>query len=577
MTQFKILSGYFHLVLILLFSISCATQKGPTGGSIDRTPPEVVFTLPARDSLQVSSNLNKIEIVFSERMAQSTLKRNLYISPPIEFEIDWHNWEEVTLNLNEELSTNQTYVISIASGVQDLQKNNMAESYQFAFSTGAVLDRNSIEGTVHGLIKNATVNLFAYILTDTTEFLPTIQKPLYVSKSGEKGHFKLSYLKNGVYRVLAVDDLNHNLILDADFESAGIPYRDVLLNSLHSDFRGLDFLLSRSDTTAPQLLGLRPIYNKILQVRLSEPVIPDALQSISITDSLTGYNLPILGIRTDDEFDNILTVLTSQPDSMATYAVHIPLLQDSLFNVNDTLPELFFKPVTKQDTTTFRLLSHNPKDSVQNIRPSQVIRFEFSRAVHKDSIRSAYKLYSKNKRIVKGNWSFPSLKKAIFTPLSNLMPDSAYISELNLFGVKNIWGKMLADSIDSHYFTVVSSRELGEMSGTIKYQNQIAKPVTLQFVPLARKQGMLKKTLENTDKFRLFNVLEGKYLLNGYMDENLDGHYSAGRLFPFQFAEPFAFSQDTIKVRKRWETENILFYLPIPEKTYEPIDSVYQD
>ena len=67
---------YFsHLLVLTLlgFALNCAMQKAPGGGPIDRTPPEVVFTLPAKDSLFIAPDLKQIEIRFSERMTRSSL------------------------------------------------------------------------------------------------------------------------------------------------------------------------------------------------------------------------------------------------------------------------------------------------------------------------------------------------------------------------------------------------------------------------------------------------------------------------------------------------------------------------
>ena len=57
----------FSLIVLTcaLQIISCATRGSPGGGPVDRTPPEIVNTLPASDSVRVSPFLSKIEINFS--------------------------------------------------------------------------------------------------------------------------------------------------------------------------------------------------------------------------------------------------------------------------------------------------------------------------------------------------------------------------------------------------------------------------------------------------------------------------------------------------------------------------------
>lgn len=568
----------FFALSILFLLISCATRRAPGGGPVDRIPPTVVHTLPSKDSLHIPLTTSEVEILFSERMEQSSLKKNLFISPPLEYDIDWNSWEEVVLHLNEKLLPEQTYVISLASGIQDLHRNSMAQSYQLAFSTGNRLDQNSISGRIYGLKKDQNMNLFAYRLADTSGFRPTREKPLYVSKSGKDGRYRLSYLKDGYYRILAVGDINHNLLADADFESISVSYRDVLLDSLHATYEGLDFYrFSRSDTSAPAILGVRPRFDNTIQLRLSEPILTDSLFSVSITDSVSGDTLPVLDIRPDEEFNNILNIFTAATDSGAVYKISVPVVQDSALNRNDTIPDFYFHASLKTDTVQFRLQRFLPEDSSGNRALHTEIRLQFSQAVRRSTLLSAFRLFTAGHSPVPGSWDFLSAKTAVFRPQNTLLPDSAYFAEIDLSRVRNVWGKVLADSVVSHYFTTVPFRELGEISGRVRFQRETNKRARLKLRSLKKRQTVFEAVAKPSGAFRLENIPEGKYLLSGYLDENEDGRYTPGTLVPFHFSEPFSFSSDTIQVRKRWETENVIFYLPVPERIYGTVDSLYQD
>ena len=577
MVKYKIPIRYCLFFLFILVLSNCATRKAPGGGPVDRIPPQIISTFPNSDSLNVSPQISEIEILFSERMDQSSLRKNVFISPPLEYEIEWDNWEGVNLLLKDTLIKDQTYVISIASGVQDLQKNSMASSYQLAFSTGDYLDKNSIDGTVFGLGRDKTVNLFGYILSDTAQFTPEKRKPYYISKTGKQGRYQLSYLKNGTYRILAVDDANYNLLLDASYETVGIPYRDVILDTTQSRFSGLNFQMTQLDTTAPQLIGVRPQFNNLMQVRLSEPVVNDIISSITVMDSASADTLHIKDIRIDQEFDNIMLCYTEPMDSNATYKLQISHLQDSLQNTNDTIPEWFFQPSSKIDTSSFKLMDHQPKDSVKNISTRTQIELEFTHPVDRASIESAHSLVSIKEIQVHGTWEFPNSKMAIFNPSPGLEPDSAYNSILNLNEVTNVWGKVLADTVHSYYFSIVPSRDLGEISGKIDSKKTLTDPVYLNLRPLKRGQKSFTRKIEGSDKFRFTNLPEGNYLLNGFIDQDGNGRLSKGNLFPFSHSEIFHSSTDTIAVRKRWEKQDIKFYLPVPESNYGAIDSVYKN
>lgn len=577
MQRIKFLEICVLLVVSFFLLINCATRKAPTGGPVDRIPPQVLKTNPANDSLLVPEQLQKIGIVFSERMEQSSLSRNVFISPPLEFEIDWRNWDEVDLILREPLLADQTYVISIASGLQDLRKNSMAASYQFAFSTGKALDHNSISGKVHGLERDAAVNLFAFMVDSAVAFRPDTLKPMYITKSGKNGDYRLAYMKDGLFRVMAVGDQNNNLLLDADFEVMGLPAQDVLLDSTQSEFEGLDFVLTKSDTSAPRLLSVRPVYRDLLEVRLTEPVLDTSMQALAISDSITGKSLSIRTVRPDKEFKNILKVVTAIPDSNSSYRLQSGVLIDSAFNRNDTVPSFYYRPKMIEDTVTFRLISHFPKDSSFNVHPTDNIRLEFSAAMSTESLIRYHILQSQSGEQISGTWEFQNLTQAVFNPNHPLTPDSAYFSTIKIDSLRDLRGKTLADSAISYYFKIVSSRELGEISGQVQFQRETANPALLRLKPLDKKHKVFQITADAFGNFRQDFVPDGKYLLEGWLDEDRNGRYSAGTLFPFRFAEPFSASMDTVKVRKRWETENIRFQLLVPERKYETADSLYQD
>ena len=60
------------------------------------------------------------------------------------------------------------------------------------------------------------------------------------------------------------------------------------------------------------------------------------------------------------------------------------------------------------------------------------------------------------------------------------------------------------------------------------------------------------------NNFKFDWLPEGLYIFNGYLDLNNDKKWSPGNINPFQFAEPVFNNNDTIRVRKRWETSDVM-------------------
>ncbi len=286
-------------VIILLITffilIKCATRGYPSGGPEDKTPPEIISTFPAIDSLNVK-DLDEIIINFSERMNESSVQSALFISPPLEYEIDWSGGDELTLLLTTDtLQKDQTYVITIGAEAKDSRRNGFKESFQFAFSTGEKLDRGQISGTVYGLGKKEVMYLFAYKITPKDTIDPRLKKARFLTQTGKQGIFDLNYLPLGEYRVYVVQDQNKNLILDAAYEKVGIPSQDVLIDSNFLAHTELNFKLTTIDTTSPFVSSARGINDKTILLRISEEVNQIDFEKFSIVDTLKGDTLEIKG------------------------------------------------------------------------------------------------------------------------------------------------------------------------------------------------------------------------------------------------------------------------------------------
>ena len=66
----------------------------------------------------------------------------------------------------------------------------------------------------------------------------------------------------------------------------------------------------------------------------------------------------------------------------------------------------------------------------------------------------------------------------------------------------------------------------------------------------------------NNNKYLINFVPGGIYRMNTFVDLDGNKKFSGGHLFPFLYSEPFIVKDDTIKVRKRWETSDVDFFFP---------------
>jgi hypothetical protein len=86
--------------------------------------------------------------------------------------------------------------------------------------------------------------------------------------------------------------------------------------------------------------------------------------------------------------------------------------------------------------------------------------------------------------------------------------------------------------------------------------------IHIHLISVDRNNSTYSSNINGQTEFQFTQVLEGKYKLMGYIDLDMDGKFSAGNLYPFKYSEPYYVSNDTLRVRKRWEISDVKFSIP---------------
>ena len=551
------------LFLIFTFAIlsffGCASKRAPGGGPIDKTAPEIIYTFPTADSIGIK-DLSVIKIEFSESIDESSIANNVFISPPLKFDLEWQSDVDLEIQLKDSLKANQTYVIVIGTKVKDIRNNKLSESVQLAFSTGDQIDRGRISGKVYGLNKNQTFSLFAFgLLSDTISFIKS--KPDYISQTGNSGNYLLNYLKLGSYRVFAVDDQNSNLLIDSDFEKVGIPYTDVFIDSSNNSFSGLNFRITKIDTTVPKLTIVRPINNRQINLRLSERVILKSLNQIEIRDSISSSPITILATSPKIDENNTLEVYTSPMDSGTVYFCTLKSFADSSMNTaRDTIQ--YFMAAAFLEMDTFKVVTISPEDSTWSAHPGLSFYFEVSNPLDRQSVVKNYIVAKQNRDTVKGRFLFPSAYEVEFIPDTHLTLDSIYTLQINYSQIKNVWGGTLGDSTLTRHIKISNGDDFGEIAGRVHDEGSGALKISVKAQKIGSKKLIYSSWAAKNNSYMLNFIPEGHYKLSTFLDKDSNFVYSPGHLFPFGFSEPFSVGDDTVKVRKRWESSDVDLTLP---------------
>ncbi len=552
---------YFIFLLLIHSQFYCAARGYPDGGPADLIPPRIIETFPLPDSIGIEQ-LDEIELTFSERMNDASVNQSVFISPVLEYTLDWSGWDKLIMQVADTLRSDVTYVVTVGSAARDRQNNRMKESYQLAFSSGTHIDRANISGKVYGISKQDVLYVYAYKITAGDTLNPTIKYADYLSQPGESGLFLLNYLSSGTYRIFVIEDVNKNLLFDLNFEQIGIPGKDVTLDSSLSAMADLTFTITKVDTTPPFISGARALNNRTVLLRCSEALRSLSLDQILICDSLHTDTLQIKALSPNKEDRKQYFLYTAVQPEKTTYYLSIPSIVDSCGNVQHNPQFITFSSSGQIDTTRFNIPKVTPIDSASRVSLTSAITLEFSLPVDTINLSRAFSIQDERQNKLNGKWIWENLEKGFFTINGGFKPGLSYRFQIITRELRSVWGDTLADSTITRTIHTLSADEFGSLSGRYNSEKPLPYDVFLDILSLRDRKKVKRIRLNADNTFEADLLAEGYYQLSGFIDLNKDGEHSTGSLFPFQFAEPFYMQTDTIRVRKRWETENIQFIIP---------------
>ncbi|MCP4684132.1 MAG: Ig-like domain-containing protein [bacterium] len=545
------------IVFSLLLVIGCAEIGRPPGGEVDRQAPELVSSYPENGALQVSSG-SEIEILFTERVVEPSRGQPVFISPR-QAKAPRVKWsaERIRITLDEPFDSNQTYIVSVSSEVQDLRGNRLDSAISIAFSTGGAIDSGRVAGQVLREGKPAAGMLMAlYDPQSVDDTLPYDSiYPAYLTSSSKSGEFAFQYLPVGEYRLVGFEDKNRDERLNPGRESFALPDRDIVVGG-ELPVDSLVLSMTQYDSLSPAVLTALGTKNNLVRIRLNKSIPldllgphPSNLLLRPTKDSLTVY--PAQGLlEADEEEAAVLTAFVGQlPEGEytieLTYAVDQPPLSDSL------------SFVLQADDEAPSITEFEPDEKPEFLQQIQM-QMRFSEPLDTSRINDqSFVLWQGESTPIDLELNWRDAFRLDLTP-AELEPGHKYRLDVTEFELVDLAGNVLGDSLRSYSFATLDDDSLGSVSGetVISVPGRIDSPVVLTFSSVSD-----KRTFEVTASNRIFDLTlpPGKYLLSGYIDQDANDERYDGSLFPFKLAETQAFHPDTIAVRARFETAGVVF------------------
>ncbi|MGB5530883.1 MAG: Ig-like domain-containing protein [Ignavibacteriaceae bacterium] len=536
--------------------IKCANQLPPTGGEVDKIPPEIIEVYPADGTINFEEDYFEIE--FSEYVDKRSVRDAIFISPFIEGSLEF-SWTGKTLEVvfPEELKMDVTYTITIGTDVVDLNnKNRMAESFTFSFSTGDKIDKKIISGRVYGKEKEG-IFIYAYKIDESSDSLLK-NKPDYASQTGVGGNFSLRGLGEGNYRIYAVNDKFRDYLYQQDSDEIGIPFKDIYLSEQDSIFTELNFLLFNADVSKPRLIsGLMTDKNHLI-ISCSKELDKKSIraENFSIIDSTENqeYRL-IYAFKGKTKPEEFILMLDEDINPGNLVYLFADTLTDLMGNImTDDFSKLLISD--RRDTSSLKITSTEPAQGNTIDYLKTEIKIYFDEAFDKNLINSSIALTDTFNNPVDFKIDYFDDATLVIKPKEDLKPEKDYLLKLQLGKFVDINGNQ-TDSLFTLKFKTISGLDFTGLSGSVINLDYKKNPIMV--LESGDSPDLKYEQKLNSEKFEFARVEPGKYILWCFLDENNNGKYDYGWPEPIKYSELFSFYPDTLTLRPRWEVTDLNF------------------
>jgi hypothetical protein len=549
---------YFFLLVIGLLLSNCANQLPPGGGDIDRVPPVITEISPPDGTTNYKENY--FELTFSKYVEKRSLKDAIFISPTIKgnIELDWSG-HSVRVIFPEKLKDSTTYVVTIGTDLVDYNnKNRMAESVTFSFSTGSKVDKKIISGKVFDE-KPSGILIFAY-KKGREDPDPMKIKPDYISQAGNDGRYKIIGLAAGDYRVFAVYDQYRDFLFQPEQDRIGMSPRDVSFSEQDTLYSNLNFLLTKIDTSAPRILTSVMTDKMHILVNFSEPIDSTCIRANNffVYDSTAKKRTPMLFAYKGNTKPSEIVLVTSQniPEGNSNW-----FFADSIKDISGNMYRNDFSQLTvstKLDTTKldiYKFIPPNRTDRADFI--DQKFTFFLNDGVDTNQIKNVVSFADTSGITVNFNIKFLDDASFRIEPLKSLEPRKDYVIKINFSKLTDAAGNRL-DSVYQYKFKTIAGSDFTGISGVLKKVDLNKRPVLI-LQGIDADKNIYTMSLLTDNRFNIDRVTPGKYVLWAYLDVDSSRSYTFGSIKPFKPAEEFSFYPDTLDLKARWVQSDLLF------------------
>tara|TARA_X000000950_G_scaffold94240_4_gene118780 strand:- start:15720 stop:17381 length:1662 start_codon:yes stop_codon:yes gene_type:complete len=539
--------GYHFLLFLFAISLNqCARRTTPTGGLKDTLPPVMINASPKINTTFFDKE--KITITFDEYIKLTDLTKQLIISPPLEtnqYKVKPQGTvsKKIQIELLDSLLANTTYTFNFGESIIDNNEGNKLPFFNYALSTGAVIDSLEIKGKISDAFDRITEPYTAIYLypidsthTDSTVFL---KKPFYATSTLDSVVYNFKNLRPDTYQIIAMKDIGGNYLFNQNVDKIGFLDQPITLpgDSL------INFRIFKEE---PNLFWSRPFFinkNKIGFGYFGKPD-PSAIE----VKSKVPRNFRYL-INRNTETDTLnFWFRGSEIDSLKFGIKEKDTTKLYTIKFKDIQPDsLVISSITKNS------LELIDSFKVKSTLPLVKVNMDLIKIVGLDSLEVPFKV------TLDKNYDKLALT---FDPL----PNDKYKIEFYPEALVDFWGQ----THDTLRFNV-NTRAIADYGNLfLQIQREDKDPFILELVDLKGEVLRRYDELNDLDYYEFKYLLPGNYLFRYTRDKNGNKKWDTGNYLKKIQPEMVYYSPDTIELRANWDINQ---QLKIPLET----NSIFSD
>ena len=481
------------------------------------------------------------------------------------------------MNFKERLKDSTTYTLYFQDAIRDLNEGNPIPNFQFVFSTGSVLDSLSVTGNEYNSSDlEVTENTLIMMYRQLADSAPVKLLPDYITLADIKGNFRINNVKEGTYRLYALQDKNDNKKYDLADEGFAFMDNPVEINHTKNYLP----VVVVKDTSK-----IKPAKKKIPEV----PLIDGEYKLFLFTAPMIKHYLTSSGRKSS----KLLTYTLSLPPDLAKFEFSIPdadrknyfveknksgdtinvwLTDSSLYSrpqINtivsypftdstgviklktDSIPMRFTTPRAIRAKGARHKFIFSTNINGNTIKPGQQILFS-SQTPFRSPDTTKIRLYESGNAgmsIVPYIFIKDSLNSRQYRMKAKLKEERKYIFIADRGSFSDIFGDV-ADSTGIK-FTVRASDSYGRLTMNI---SNVTGDIIIQL--LDTKEKIVSQKLIKKDGKVEFPLLEkGNYRVRAVYDLNHDGKWTTGDFKSKQQPEPVSYFPSEIEIKVNWEIQ----------------------